>query len=71
MTIWMTVSNDEFELPIAVAETVKELAYLMRVSESAIYAVQRQEKKHLPCLKYFVRKVKVEDDRKPRTGRIV
>lgn len=71
MTIWMTVSNDEFELPIAVAETVKELAYLMGVTESAIYSVQRQEKHNLPCLKYFVRKVKVEDDRKPRTGRIV
>lgn len=68
MTIWMTVSNDEFELPIAVAETVKELAYLMRVSESAIYAVQRQEKHNLPCLKYFVRKVKVDDDRKPRAS---
>jgi hypothetical protein len=62
MNIWMTVTPDEFELPLAVAETVKELAYLMKVTESAIYSVQRQEKNHLPCLKYKVRKVKVEGD---------
>lgn len=36
--VWMKVSNDEYELPIAVAETAAELAKLCGVTVNSIYS---------------------------------
>lgn len=34
--VWMKVTNDKFELPVAVADTCKELATMLGVSENSI-----------------------------------
>lgn len=34
--VWMAVSQDEYQLPIAVAESANELAKMMGVSEASI-----------------------------------
>lgn len=36
MTLWMAVTNDEYELPIAVADTCKELATMIGVDAYSI-----------------------------------
>lgn len=36
--IWMKISNDEYELPVAVAETAAELAELCGTSANVIYS---------------------------------
>lgn len=36
MTYWMAVTDDIYELPIAVGETAKELAAMMRVKKCTI-----------------------------------
>lgn len=38
MTLWLYVTNDELELPIIVADSVKELAEKMGVTASNIYS---------------------------------
>lgn len=37
MTLYMKVSNDEYELPEAVAGSANELARMLGVTENAIY----------------------------------
>lgn len=36
--IWMKITSDEYELPVAVADTAKELARLCNVTVGAIYS---------------------------------
>lgn len=44
MTLYMAVTNDEYELPVAVAETLGELSEMMGVSKSSICnSVKRNE----------------------------
>lgn len=38
MSIYMAVTTDKYELPIAVATTAKELADMCNVTENAIYS---------------------------------
>ena len=44
MTLWLAVTTDEYELPIAVADSVIELAKMVGVSENAIYQTVRNHK---------------------------
>lgn len=36
-TVWMQVSRDRYELPVAVADTVESLAKMVHVSPNTIY----------------------------------
>lgn len=36
--LWMKVSNDKYELPVAVADTAAELANILGVKKNAIYS---------------------------------
>jgi DNA primase len=42
--LWMAVEVDEYELPIAVADSPASLARLMKVSRNAIYQKELAEK---------------------------
>lgn len=55
--LWLQVSNDEYELPINIADTCCELAEMCGVKENAIYsAISHAKKENYRC-KYV--KVKV------------
>ena len=42
MTLYVEISTDKYELPVAVAESVKELSELRGVSVFTIYNAMRQ-----------------------------
>ncbi len=45
MTVWIKVTKDEFELPVAIADTAEELAEILGVDRSTILsAVRRYER---------------------------
>lgn len=59
MHVWMEVTQDKYELPVAVADTAAELARLRGVSTRAIFiAMVRYKKKEVKQLKYI--KVEIE-----------
>ena len=59
MNIWMAVTADEYELPIRVADTARELAELMGVSANSIHSfVSRGDNGAYTGIRY----VKVEVD---------
>lgn len=60
MILYMEVTQDKYELPVAVAYTVAELARLRGVKESTIYSYISREKAGRFKSKY--KKVEVEDD---------
>lgn len=56
----MKVSNDEYELPIAVAETAPKLAKLLGIEANTIYATMHRHKKGETKRSSFVR-VKLDE----------
>lgn len=44
MTLWLMVTTDELELPLAVADSKKELAYMINVSHRYINTYLRRQK---------------------------
>lgn len=57
MRVWMAVTVDEYELPIAIADTAKGLAKALGVSTFAVYQTQRREGNGQQLKKYAVRVV--------------
>jgi hypothetical protein len=45
MTLYMNVTKDELELPLAVADTVAELAKMVGVRENSIFGAMGRAKK--------------------------
>lgn len=62
MNLWMAVDADEYELPIAVAESAAKLAKMLKVSQHAIYQKVFAEKQGEILKGYKIRKVEEEDD---------
>ena len=61
MTLWIKVTNDELELPVAVADSAEELAKILNVSRTTIIsAATRYERGQVAFSVY--RKVEVEDE---------
>ena len=67
MTLWMEITNDEYELPVAVADTASELAKLRGTNRGAIYSAlskyakrQIKNKEKVPFCRY--RKIEIEED---------
>lgn len=64
-SLYVAVTGDRYELPIAVAETAKELAKMLGVKENSIYkAVHRQKHGLVKGLKKEIKyyKIELEDD---------
>ena len=60
MTLWMEVTQDEYELPVAVADSRKELAEMRHVSANTISSTICHGKRGDYRQSKYV-KVKVED----------
>lgn len=61
MNVWMQITKDKYELPVAVANTANELAEIVGVDVSAVRsAVSKQKTGKRKVTKYI--KVVVEDD---------
>lgn len=63
MYVWMAVTPDEYELPIAVADSALELAQMMGTTETAIFCRRFTAKsiKRLDRVQYLVHKVWIGD----------
>lgn len=59
MTLWMEVTQDEYELPVAVADSRRELAELRHTTIAAISCAIYQAKSRKKRSRYV--KVKIED----------
>lgn len=60
MILYMAVTQDEYELPLAVADSLRELARLQRTSSSYICKIISGKRGKKSKVKYI--KVEVEDD---------
>lgn len=61
MTVWMEVSQDEFELPVAVAGTARELAKLRNTTPmNIITSISKHRRGVIKRCKYV--KVTVDDN---------
>lgn len=59
--LWMKVTNDEYELPLAVAESAAELARMTGIKPESLYSIisrERHGKKHT----YSYREVDIDDE---------
>lgn len=59
--LWMKVTNDEYELPLAVADTMAELARMTGIKPESLYSIisrDRHGKKH----SYSYREVEINDE---------
>ena len=61
MKLYMKVTNDEYELPLAVADTQEELAKLLGVSRTAVTKALTNQKNHIYATSSY-KEVEVEDD---------
>lgn len=59
MTVYMEVTNDEYELPVAVADTAKELAKLSRVDYSTVRRGLYKERQGINGSRY--KKIEIDD----------
>lgn len=63
MILWLQVTNDEYELPLAVADSCKELARMVGVTPQNIYEAKckyKNHKKHRRKYRYIT--VEIEED---------
>ena len=61
ITLYMEVSNDELELPILIADSVKELAGMLGILPNSISReLSRYDNKAIPTCKY--RRVTIEEE---------
>lgn len=59
-TIWMLVTDDEYELPLVVADTAGILARRLGTTAANIYSLMSRDRAHGKRSKYV--KVEVDDD---------
>lgn len=63
MVLYMAVSRDKYELPVAVAESVNELARMLGINEGTIYNhISLVGKNRIRKQKYFRIEVEEESD---------
>ena len=60
MTLYIKVTSDEYELPLAVGDTVRELAKMLGVKSDSIYSQMSHSKHNVYFCSY--KKVEVEDE---------
>lgn len=60
--LWMAVTPDIYELPLAIADTAKSLAKMLGVTESNVcHLWHRKRKGDIRC-KYYIYRIEVEDE---------
>lgn len=60
ITIWLKVSNDQYELPEIVADTAGDLARKLGINKNCIFsAISHSNKKGYKCI---YRKVVIDDE---------
>ena len=59
MKVYMEVTQDKYELPVAVADSVRELAYVVGVKENTVCNIMSRAKKRGGRCKYI--KVELEE----------
>ena len=61
MKLWMKVTNDKYELPVAVAESIPELAKMTGLSVSSLRSMFCRKRKGVKPCKCYV-EVTVDED---------
>jgi hypothetical protein len=61
MNVWMKISKDKYELPIAVANTAQELAKICKVNVNCIISTVSKTKKGIYKNPSYI-KVEIEDE---------
>ena len=61
MTVWMVVTKDEYELPVAIADTAKELARICGVSNRTVISGALRSKSGKVKKSRYI-KVEIDDD---------
>lgn len=61
MTVWILVTRDEFELPVAIADTAKELARICGVSNRTVISGALRSKSGKVKKSRYI-KVEIDDD---------
>lgn len=61
MTVWILVTKDEFELPVAIADTAKELARICGVSNRTVISGALRSKSGKVKKSRYI-KVEIDDD---------
>lgn len=59
--LWMKVTNDEYELPLAVAESAAELARMTGIKPESLYSIISRER-HGKKRTYSYREVDIDDE---------
>lgn len=60
MTLYMMVTKDELELPLAVADTVTELSKMVGIKENSIFNIMRRAQKEGRKCAYV--RVKIDEE---------
>ena len=60
MNLWLMISHDQYELPLAVADTAEQLGEMVGVSKSTINANIHNARKNGWWCRYV--KVRIEED---------
>ena len=61
MKVWMKVTNDKYELPVAVASSVAELARMTGATKESLYSIFSRDRKGVRhSLTY--REVEIDDE---------
>ena len=59
-SVWLMVTADEYELPVAVADTAEELARIVGVSVATIYSMISKSKRYGWRCKYIQVRVPID-----------
>ena len=62
MILWIKVTNDEYELPVAVADSLEELAQMCGIKKESIIQMLSRVKHHKYLKWSCYRRVEIEED---------
>lgn len=60
--LWMKVTNDKYELPLAVAESIAELARMTGTTRNSLNSIFCRNRKGLKASKHYVEVIIDDED---------
>lgn len=60
--VWMLVTRDKYELPLAVAGSCRELAKMLGVTENGIWTLMAHDKKRGRQCRYIKVRIEVDEE---------
>lgn len=66
MTLWLKVTTDQYELPLAVADTIPELARMTGCTVASLYSIFSRKRKGKQKYPGYV-EVIIDEDRNARS----